>query len=220
RSARAGRCSRGRESAYAGSLCCLRACTGPVDLGARRTGSPWQVLSLKNPEGSDRNTLTWNSAPPAQSRIGARRDGGMMPRRPSPAVYQGGLRPVATPLLAVLSLAQARPAPRDLEGVWAFATLTPLERPAEFEGKATVSEAEAAAWAEQQLDRGNRDRRDGGAAVDVGRAINDYWFERGTALAKIDGRRITSLVVDPPDGHVPAMTPQALPRAAGRAADT
>jgi len=103
--------------------------------------------------------------------------------------------------------------------VWAFATLTPLERPAEFEGKAVVSEAEAAAWADQQLQRGNRDRRDGGAAVDVGRAVNDYWFERGTGLALFDGKRITSFVVDPADGKVPAMTPQARDRAAARAAD-
>src|SRR5262245_36453150 len=108
---------------------------------------------------------------------------------------------------------------RDFEGVWGFATLTPLERPAEFTG-ASISEAEATAWARQTIERGNRDRRDGGAAVDVGRAVNDYWFERGTSLAKIDGRRITSLVVDPPDGRVPAMTPQALARAAARAADT
>src|SRR5262245_62590196 len=98
------------------------------------------------------------------------------------------MRLIAVPLLALLCMAQAvKPsaAPGDLEGVWTFATLTPLERPAEFEGKAVVSDAEATAWAEQQLERGNRDRRDGGAAVDVGRAVNDYWFERGTTLALV-----------------------------------
>src|SRR3954469_19618352 len=52
---------------------------------------------------------------------------------------------------------------RDLEGVWSFATLTPFERPAEFAGRAFVSDADAAEWARQQLERGNRDRRDGGA---------------------------------------------------------
>jgi hypothetical protein len=132
------------------------------------------------------------------------------------------MRLIAVSLLALLSTAQASKlstAPGDLEGVWAFATLTPLERPAEFEGKAVVTEAEAAAWAEQQLERGNRDRRDGGAAVDVGRAVNDYWFERGTALALLDGRRITSFVVDPPDGKLPPLTPQARERAAARAGD-
>ena len=115
-------------------------------------------------------------------------------------------------------MAAARPH-RATSRAWAFATLTPLERPAEFEGKAAVTDAEAAAWAEQQLERGNRDRRDGGAAIDVGRAVNDYWFERGTSLAALDGKRITSFVVDPPDGKVPRLTPQAADRAAARAAD-
>jgi hypothetical protein len=129
------------------------------------------------------------------------------------------MRLLAVSLVALVALAQARTAPTDLEGVWMFATLTPLERPAEFEGKAFVSDAEASAWADQQLERGNRDRRDGGAAVDVGRAVNDYWFERGTALATLDGKRMTSLIVDPLDGRVPPLTPQARDRAAARAAD-
>jgi hypothetical protein len=130
------------------------------------------------------------------------------------------MRPLlAVSLAALLSMAQARSAPGDLQGVWAFATLTPLERPAEFEGKALVSDAEAEAWAGDQIERGNRDRRDGGAAIDVGRAVNDFWFERGTALAPIDGKRMTSMIVDPPDGKLPPLTPQARERAAARAAD-
>jgi hypothetical protein len=124
------------------------------------------------------------------------------------------------PVLALLSMAQARSAPADLEGVWAFATLTPLERPAEFEGKPFVGEAEAAAWAGQQLERGNRDRRDGGAAVDVGRAVNDFWFERGTELARLGERRITSMIVDPQDGKLPPLTPLAREREVVRAADS
>jgi hypothetical protein len=123
------------------------------------------------------------------------------------------------PILALLTMAQAKSAPPDLQGVWAFATLTPLERPAEFEGKPFVSDAEAAAWAADQLERNNRDRRDGGAAVDVGRAVNDFWFERGTELARLEGKRMTSLIVDPPDGKLPPLTPQARERAAARAAD-
>jgi hypothetical protein len=122
-------------------------------------------------------------------------------------------------LLVVVVAAQAAGSRPDLEGVWSFATLTPLERPAEFAGKAQVSETEAAEWARQQLERGNRDRRDGGAAVDVGRAVNDYWFERGTELARVDGKRITSFVVDPPDGRVPELTAEARGRADVRNAD-
>ena len=49
----------------------------------------------------------------------------------------------------------------DLQGVWSYATLTPLERPAEFAGKAFLTEAEAAAFERKTLDVQNRDRRDG-----------------------------------------------------------
>jgi hypothetical protein len=108
---------------------------------------------------------------------------------------------------------------RDLDGVWGFATLTPLERPAEFAGRPFLSEDEAAAFAAQAIERGDRDRRDGGAAVDVGRAVNDYWFERGTSLASLGGRRMTSQIVDPPDGRLPALTAAAQVRAAARTAE-
>jgi len=101
-----------------------------------------------------------------------------------------------------------------LEGTWNFSTLTPLERPAEFAGRATITDAEAAAWVAQSLERNNRDRRDGGAGVDVARAVNDYWFDRGENLALNHGRRMTSLIVDPPDGRLPAMTADAQKRLA------
>jgi hypothetical protein len=109
--------------------------------------------------------------------------------------------------------------PKDLEGVWSFATLTPLERPAEFADKPTITPEEADAWVKQTLQRINRDRRDGGADVDVGRAVNDYWFERGTALASVGGRIRTSLITDPADGMMPALTADARARAGARAAD-
>ena len=110
-------------------------------------------------------------------------------------------------------------ASRSLEGVWSFSTLTPLERPAEFADKPLVSDADAAAWVKQNLERNNRDRRDGGADVDVGRAVNDYWFERGTELSRRNGRRMTSLIVDPPDGRLPPLTAEARAKLAARAAD-
>jgi hypothetical protein len=106
-----------------------------------------------------------------------------------------------------------------IAGVWSFATLTPLERPAEFTGKATLTDAEAEAYVRDTIERGDRDRRDGGAAVDVARAVNDYWFERGTGLAALNGRKLTSLIMDPPDGRLPPLTAQAQARAAARAAD-
>jgi|RhiMetdeSRZDD1v2_1073273.scaffolds.fasta_scaffold404747_3 hypothetical protein len=53
------------------------------------------------------------------------------------------MRLLAVSLVALASMPQVRATPGDLEGVWAFATLTPLERPAEFEGKSLVTDAEA-----------------------------------------------------------------------------
>jgi cytochrome c553 len=107
----------------------------------------------------------------------------------------------------------------DLQGIWNFATLTPLERPRELAGKEFLSDAEAKAFVQQTIQRNDRDRRDGGAAADVGRAVNDYWFDRGTALARIDGKIRSSIITDPRDGEVPPLTEAASARAAARTAD-
>jgi hypothetical protein len=125
------------------------------------------------------------------------------------AGVKGAQRPVA---------GRQQPA-ASLEGVWSFSTLTPLERPPEFADRALISDAEAAAWVAQSVERNNRDRRDGGAEVDVARAVNDYWFERGSELAPWEGRRMTSLIVDPPDGRLPPLTADARAKLAARAAD-
>jgi hypothetical protein len=101
----------------------------------------------------------------------------------------------------------------DLQGIWDWATVTPMERPPQFAGKATLTEAEAAAFARSEVERRSVDgRRDGGAAADLGRSYSDVWRNFGdTALTR------TSLVIDPPDGKIPALTPEAQKRlAAGR----
>ena len=119
----------------------------------------------------------------------------------------------------IVLLAQSRQTAADLEGIWNFATLTPLERPAQFANKPFLTDAEAAAYLRDTLERNNRDRRDGGADVDVARAVNDGWFDRGTALAKIDGRIPTSLITSPADGRVPALTAAAQARVARQTAE-
>jgi hypothetical protein len=98
----------------------------------------------------------------------------------------------------------------DLQGYWSNATLTPLERPAELAGKPFLTEQEAAAYEKQLLQTGNRDRREANAETDVGRAYNEFWFERGN---KVVGTRRTSLIVDPPDGRIPPLVPEAQQRA-------
>jgi hypothetical protein len=115
--------------------------------------------------------------------------------------------------------AAAQPARGSVEGVWNFSTLTPLERPQEFADRPSISDAEAAAWVQQTLERNDRDRRDGGAGVDVARAVNDYWFDRGTELALRGRRRMTSLIIDPADGRLPSLTSAAQARLAAQNAD-
>lgn len=88
----------------------------------------------------------------------------------------------------------------DLQGVWTDPTITPFERPGELAAKEFLTEQEAAAYERQLSQEGDRDRRDGSAEADLGRAYNEFWFDRGT---KVVSTRRTSLVVDPPDGRVP-----------------
>ena len=93
----------------------------------------------------------------------------------------------------------------DLQGVWDFRTLTPLERPATLADKEFLTAEEAAAFEAQTLDARNADRRDGaerpfGIGSDVERAYNQFWWDYGTAIN--DDRR-TSLIVDPPTGTIP-----------------
>ena len=88
----------------------------------------------------------------------------------------------------------------DLQGVYNFATITPLERPNELAGKQVLTDEDVAkleaAAAEGRVDRAPR-------KGDVG-AYNQFWIDRGT---KVTGTRQTSLIVDPPDGKLPSFTP-------------
>jgi hypothetical protein len=102
----------------------------------------------------------------------------------------------------------------DLQGVWGFATITPFERPNELAGKQFFTEKEAADYEKEFLARNNRDRRDGGAEADVSRAYNDFWWDSGS---KIVSTRRTSLIIDPPDGKLPALTAAGQKKAADRA---
>ena len=117
------------------------------------------------------------------------------------------------------SARSASAASRDLEGVWNYATLTPFERPAELEGIEFFTDAQAAEFEAQTIGRNDRDRRDGGAATDAARGVADFWFDRGQHVATFEGKKRTSWVIDPPDGRVPALTPEARARQAARNAD-
>ena len=99
----------------------------------------------------------------------------------------------------------------DLQGIWSFATITPLERPSELAGKQELSDQEAAALQEQAA----QSRIDRPPAEGDPGTYNQFWFDRGT---KVVATKQTSLIVDPPDGRIPALTPEAQQREAARAA--
>jgi hypothetical protein len=104
----------------------------------------------------------------------------------------------------------------DLQGIWTNATITPLERVAQFASKPTLTDAEATAYERRQVDNTNADARSTNAEADRDHAYNALFFDRGTELARVDGVKRTSLIVDPPDGKVPPITPEARQRNAGR----
>ena len=116
----------------------------------------------------------------------------------------------------------------DLQGNWSNATVTPIERPP---GQPSVLSKEAVA----KIEKGVVDRierlaapsdpkreappqgGDGstGAAGNVG-GYNNFWIDAGSRVAVVNGEYRASLVVDPPDGRVPALTPEARERQAAR----
>lgn len=129
-------------------------------------------------------------------------------------------------LFAVPAAAQSMPAtpkkwtnPRtpdgqpDLQGTWSNATITPFERPPDLAGKEYFTEQEAAEYEKKVLREGNRDRRSSDPNADLKGAYNEFWFDRGTRVVPT---RRTSIVVDPPDGRVPPLTPAAQTAAAAR----
>ncbi len=113
--------------------------------------------------------------------------------------------------MRVLAQARTSDGQRDLQGTWTNATLTPLQRPAELGTKEFFTEDEAAAFEKQRIQLNDVDRLEGTGDTDLARrAYNNAWFDRGTRVVK---SRRTSLVVDPPDGRIPAMTPDGQKRA-------
>ena len=94
----------------------------------------------------------------------------------------------------------------DLQGIWTNATITPMERLPAFAGKLTVSEVEAAKFEGQANGQTYGDQRSSNAEADRDHAYNALFFDRGTELAKVDGQKRTSLIVDPSDGKIPLMT--------------
>src|SRR5688572_23300840 len=98
----------------------------------------------------------------------------------------------------------------DLQGQWNSQTSTPLERPltGALAQKETLTDEEA-----EDLEAAHRAAGDRPPAAGDPGTYNSFWFDPGKGLNR------TSLIIDPPDGRVPAYTPEAEARLAAQRAD-
>jgi hypothetical protein len=102
----------------------------------------------------------------------------------------------------------------DLQGYWTNTTVTPLERPKDLANKEFFTPEEAAEYAKRQL--ATPEATGPGTYADVHYNMAQFGLER--SQSKVAANIRTSLIVDPPDGRIPAMTPEARQRNADRAA--
>ena len=117
----------------------------------------------------------------------------------------------------------------DLQGIWTAQTFTPLQRPDRLAGREFLTEEEAAELTElltaqgvdplarnllgEESEAALRDRIRQGDPTHYDNAV---WL--ATRRPKGLSSRRTSLIVDPPDGRIPPLVPEARTRAAARAA--
>ena len=92
----------------------------------------------------------------------------------------------------------------DLQGVWDFRTITPMERPDDLAEQEFLTDEEAAEL--EEIRAAANAARDGEVPADIVGNYNTFWFDRGDSVI---GTRRTSLVTDPPDGRIPSLTPEA-----------
>jgi hypothetical protein len=102
----------------------------------------------------------------------------------------------------------------DLQGIWDYRSATPLQRPQQFAGREFMTAEEAA-----EYERRAAEREDGRPPDDprTEQSVHPaWWLDYGKTVVKT---RRTSLIVDPPDGRIPPLTPDAQKRNAARRAE-
>ena len=115
----------------------------------------------------------------------------------------------STAVAGQLRTAEGRP---NLQGIWDFQTMTPLERPA-GEEREFLSDEEVAKLAEDTKERLEQATRPtavwtallpaGGDGRTIGYTIPPFLDSRTNVV----GSHRTSLLIDPPNGRLPALTP-------------
>ena len=103
----------------------------------------------------------------------------------------------------------------DLQGTYTNKTITPLQRPVELDGRELLTAEEVANLEREVVDRNAEllarpaRRTEVTENLDIGEDggpgyYNSFWLDEGTTST---GR--TSIIVDPPDGRIPPLTPEA-----------
>jgi hypothetical protein len=101
----------------------------------------------------------------------------------------------------------------DLQGTWASSGATPMERPDEYQGRERLSDEEvalaraASSARDEELLAASAQRTQAGGNVG---AYNNFWMDRGARSNR------TSMIVDPPDGRFPPLTPEGEAAMTGR----
>ena len=96
----------------------------------------------------------------------------------------------------------------DLQGIWSRDVDIPLERPARYANQEFFSDSERAELDRQIADIIRRDSTDQRRAPGTERDVNSEFSQEAFTVHLPVGRR-TSLIVDPPDGRIPPLTPEA-----------
>jgi hypothetical protein len=124
-----------------------------------------------------------------------------------PLLAQSPSRPAAGSAKQTYKTPRTADGVPDLTGDWTNATYTPLERPANMTGKEFFTAEEAAAFVK------SRDENFNAQAADDIHYDNALWqsenYNKGVNSLR------TSLIVDPPDGKIPALVEAARGRVAG-----
>jgi hypothetical protein len=104
----------------------------------------------------------------------------------------------------------------DLQGVWTSATLTRLERGDEFGNRRAMTdaevrkiegtEAEFVANAAKSSDPNRKETKGECTNFQFGCGYNNFWIDRGSKVVEVNGEKRSSILIDPPNGKMPALT--------------
>src|SRR5689334_6334706 len=141
-------------------------------------------------------------------------------------------KPAAATKAPIKRLADGHP---DLQGTYDIATLTPVDRPRAVKNL-VLTEQEAVAMEKYEAQRqvkndaplkGDRGAPPVGGETTAPKSYlefleqagggvvggyNNFWLSGGDRVIRVDGQPRSSIIIDPPDGQVPPMKPEAVKR--------